>query len=151
MKTAAVLFLSAALLATGCATQRNNANGKVPEPDVTVEQTGPIPTAAEHIRGGIPIGLRITIRNNASIPIRATNAELVSLGEGGWTIPNTQQGLDKEIPAGESKDFDFNVSGRGGLSQVGNNGPVTLRVVTTFESSEGGFHTVTIAQVGRVY
>lgn len=144
------IALAAVLLVAACASQRNNANGNVPEPDVTIEQTSSMPTAAQNVSGGIPISLRITVTNNAAIPITLQRTQLTSMGEGGWNINDASHNFGKMIAPGGTESMEFWVSAVTGLSIVGNNGPVQLRVTSSFDSSKGSFTKTIVQAVGGV-
>ena len=122
---------AALVLLAACASQRNNANGKVPQPTVTLDQLSSMPAAAQEVTGGIPISLRLTVTNNATIPITLQRAQLESLGTGGWNLRPTQQNFGKPIVPGATQTFDFWVAAvAAGQSVVG--APSTVGPTTPF-------------------
>lgn len=146
------LVVVAAMLVAGCASQRNNANGRVPAPEVAVAQTSNLPTAAEQVAGGVSVSVRLSVTNNATIPITLQSAEFSTFSEGGWNLPRAQRhGFGKAIAPGATESFDVWLAAVAGLSIVGANGPVSLRVTTTFDSTEGGFNNVVMQQVGGTF
>ena len=142
------LALVAAIWLAGCASQSANANGKVPDPAVTLEQTSSMPLAAEHITGGMPVGLRMSVTNRAGIPITLQRAELRSLGSGAYNIANFQRSFGKTIEPGATEVFEFWVNADAAESVAGNNGAVAIRVTTVYNSKDGGFRNVVVSQVG---
>ena len=130
-----------------CGSQDTGRAG-IPEPKVTIEQTSNLPVVAEHMTGGMSVALRMNVTNNAAIPISLKRAELLSIGEGGWNLRQTQRQFDHIVQPGTTESFDFWVEAESGSSIAGNNAPVTVRLTTVFDSTAGSFTHVTMQHVG---
>jgi len=142
-----IRLASAALLIMACGSQ-DTGSAKIPAPKVTIEQTSNVPAVAESVPGGLSVSLRMTVTNLASIPISLKRAEMVSVDEGGWDLRQTQREFDRLLQPGASETFDFWVEPQSGSSIAGNNAPVTLRLTTIFDSSQGAFKHVTVQHIG---
>jgi hypothetical protein len=144
------LLLTAALLMASCsAMQSTNANGKVVDPEVLIEQTSRMPSAAEYSQGAMPVSLRVRVTNHANVPITLKRIDLQSVGEtGGFQIPSTSKPFALTIAAGAEDAVDLWVGANNvGMNVTGANEPVTIRVMTVFDSSLGSLQTVTVQQV----
>jgi hypothetical protein len=144
------LALLAALLLASCgAMQSTNANGKVADPEVLIEQTSRMPSAAEYSQGGMPVSFRMRVTNRANVPITLKRVDLQSVGEtGGFQIPSTSKPFALTIAAGGDDAVEFWVAANNvGMNVTGSNEPVTVRVMTIFDSSLGSLQTVTVQQV----
>ena len=137
----------AVLLLAACST--NSAGSKVPDPEVRLDQTSTMPVAAEYVTGNIPVGLRLTVTNRAAIPITLKRVDVTSVGEaGGYMVPQTTVPFNLTLPPGASNSVDFTVAAVNvGNNVTGANEPVTIRVASVYDSSEGTLQTVVIRQV----
>jgi hypothetical protein len=148
MRTGLLFLTLGVLSAVACAHTGDTGKAQVPQPTIIVEQTSRMPSAAEAVEGSFPVSLRVTVTNNAAVPITFERAQLASLGQGGWTVRPTSRNFGATLAPGATGMYDFPVSAVAGLSMVGNNGPVTLRVTATFKSADGSFTSATTQEVG---
>src|SRR5207253_6121081 len=102
--------IAAVLLLAACSTS-NNSKVNIPQPDVQLEQLSSAPVVAAHVTGGIPINLRLSVTNNAKIPITIKRINVTSQGSGGYNVPNASRPFDKAIAAGETWTTAFWVPG----------------------------------------
>ncbi|HEX3581150.1 MAG TPA: hypothetical protein VH087_05280 [Thermoanaerobaculia bacterium] len=139
--------LLAALLLAACST--NSAGSKVPDPEVRLDQTSTMPAAAEYMTGNIPVSFRLSVTNRAAIPITLKRVDVTSVGEaGGYMVPQTTVPFNVALPPGASNSVDFTVVAVNvGNNVTGANEPVTIRVTSVYDSSEGALQTVVIRQV----
>jgi uncharacterized lipoprotein YbaY len=137
----------AALLLAACST--NSAGSKVPDPEVRLDQTSTMPAAAEYMTGNIPVSFRLSVTNRAAIPITLKRVDVTSVGEaGGYMVPQTTVPFNVALPPGASNSVDFTVVAVNvGNNVTGANEPVTIRVTSVYDSSEGALQTVVIRQV----
>ena len=141
----------AVLLVAACA--MNNASGKVPQPDVRLEQTSTVPGAAEYVTGGLPVSFRMDVTNRAAVPITLKRVDVVSVGEaGGYNVPQTSRPFNVVLAPGASDSVTFTVGAQAaGMNVTGANEPVTIRVTSIFDSSEGALQNMVIQQVSGIH
>jgi hypothetical protein len=146
MKKLAVSF---ALLLVAAACSTNTAGSKIPEPEVTLEQTSSVPGAAEYVTGGMPVNLRMGVTNRAAVSITLKRVDVTSVGEtGGYVVPQTSRPFNVVIAPGGSDSVGFTVAAVAqGMNITGANEPVTIRVTSIFDSPEGTLQTIVIRQV----
>ena len=139
------------LLAVACVTN-NTAGSKVPDPEVRLDQTSTMPGAAEYMTGGIPVSFRMSVTNRAAIPITLKRAEVASIGEaGGYIVQQTSMPFNVTLAPGASDSVAFTVSAVNvGNNVTGSNEPVTIRVTSIYDTSEGALQTVVIRQVSGI-
>lgn len=147
-KLAAIVPL---LLLAACS-MNNSAGNKIPEPEVTLDQTSTMPGAAEYVTGNIPVSFRLSVTNRAAIPITLKRVEVTNVGEaGGYMIPQTSVPFNVTLPPGASDAVTFTVSAvNAGYNVTGANEPVTVRVTSVYDTSEGSLQTVVIRQVSGI-
>ena len=144
----AVVLASVVLLLSACASSSHDAGAAVPQPKVSILQTSTMPVLAEHITGGMSVSLRMSVTNQATIPITLKRAEIQSVGEGGWDLRATQREFDRTIPPGATESFDLWVEAEAGQSVAGTNAPVTVRVMTIYGSDAGTFTNTLMTHIG---
>ena len=144
-----LVVLAALAMASCAAMQRTNSNGKVADPEVTLEQTSRVPDAAEYSTGGLPVSFRMHVTNHADVPITLKRVDISSIGGvGGFVVPPTSHPFATTIAPGGSDAVEFWAAGNAtGQNVTGANEPVTVRVVATFDSSLGSLQNVTVQQV----
>ncbi len=149
MKTT-LAFLSILLIA-GCASQSNNVKVDIAQPHVEIEQLSSVPVAAQHVTGGVPVQYRMTITNNAQIPITLMRVDVRSMGQGAYDVQPNSKPYSLAIGPGETQTIDFWVPTNVVPSVAGANGAVALQLRTEYSSSVGQFQNVTVSQVmGRI-
>jgi hypothetical protein len=149
-------FIAVALLALsvgGCASmQSDSGKGRatvaVADPDVEIRQISSVPTAAQHVEGGIPVQYELRVRNNAAHAITLKQITIQSMGYGGYDIGPVSRPFSLTVQPASIDAVQFwapaNVEN---ASLVGANGPVTLRVTTKFDSPVGQFQRISVQQV----
>ena len=150
MKKLAVF--AALLIFAGCATNNTSGN-KVPDPEVKLDQTSTVPGAAEYVVGGIPVSFRMQVTNRAAIPITLKRVVVVSVGEaGGYIVRQTQLPFSLTLTPGASDSVTFTVAAESlGLNVTGVNEPVTIRVTSVYDTSEGTLQNMVIRQVSGIH
>lgn len=145
------LALATVLPALACSSA-NTGGSALLNPEFAIVRVGGQSQAAERVSGGLPVQIRASIRNPSSETIRLTRINLVSVGEGGVTIPSTSRPFDLTIPSGESRTFEFWVQGHvsemSARSAVGSNSPINVRTTAVFSSPLGTFQEVYLNQLG---
>jgi hypothetical protein len=152
MKTRFAVAAAVLLVAASCS-MNNTSGNKVPEPEVRLDQTSTMPAAAEFVTGGIPVSFRMEATNRAAIPITLKRVEVVSVGEaGGYTVPQTSVPFNVLLAPGASDSVTFTiVAVNQGFNVTGSNEPVTIRVTSTYDTSEGTLHNTVIRQVSGIH
>lgn len=128
----------------------NNARVAIPEPEIHLIQTSRVAEAARHVSGGIPMRFFVQVKNVADFEITLQRIDLQSMGYGGYDIEHTSRAFGERIAAGATKDVEFWAAAS--VSQpsiVGANGPVTLRVISQFDSPMGAFQKTLVQQVNE--
>lgn len=141
----------AVLLLAACA-MNNSAGSKIPDPEVRLDQTSTMPGAAEYVTGNIPVSFRMSVTNRAAIPITLKRVEVTSVGEaGGYQVPQSSVPFNVTLPPGASDSVTFTVVAvNSGYNVTGANEPVTIRVTSVYDTSEGGLQNVVIRQVNGI-
>lgn len=149
MKT--TLAVLSILLIAGCASQSNNLKSDVAQPHVTIEQLSSVPITAEHVTGGVPVQYRMSVTNEAQIPITLKRVEVRSIGDGAYVVQPNSKPVSLAIGPGETQAVEFWVPAQAVYSVAGANGAVALQLRTQYDSSAGSFQNVTVSQVmGRI-
>jgi hypothetical protein len=138
-----LLVLPLLLLAVvACATRK--APGK--RPDVTITQISGVPPSARWIEGGMSVRYLVRIRNNGLEPITLQRVNIDSVGIGAYEIDH-QSVFKVRIAPEQSGEVAFWAAAQRSQNVAGANGPVTLRVVASFDSPSGRFEDVTVQNV----
>ena len=147
------LAAAAAVLLLAACSLNHSAGSKVPDPEVRLDQTSTMPAAAEYVTGGIPVSFRLTVTNRAAIPITLKRVEVSSVGQaGGYLVQQTTVPFNVTLPPGASDSVNFTVAAvNAGLNVTGANEPVTIRVTSVYDTSEGGLQNVVIRQVSGIH
>jgi hypothetical protein len=144
----AALLLAITLSATGCSSSSGTGLADIPEPDVLIAQTSNVASAARHETGNTPIQLMVQITNNAKQPITLRRVQAQSVGQGAYTVTDTSSHpFNVLIPPTATRTVSFWIAAYANDTIIGANGPVTLRVMTNFESSAGQFRSIVVQQV----
>ena len=141
--------VAAAVLLLASCSMNHTAGSKIPDPEVRLDQTSTMPGAAEYVTGGIPVSFRLSVTNRAAIPITLKRVEVSSVGEaGGYRVPDTRVPFDLALAPGASDGVNFTVPAvNTGQNVTGANEPVTIRVISVYDSAEGALQTIVIRQV----
>ena len=147
------LTVAAAVQLLASCSLNHSAGSKVPDPEVRLDQTSSMPGAAEYVQGGIPVSFRMTVTNRAAIPITLKRIDVSSVGEaGGYMVQSTTVPFDLTLPPGANDSVTFTVAAvNAGYNVTGSNEPVTIRVISVYDTAEGGLQTVVIRQVSGIH
>lgn len=118
------------------------------EPEIHISQLSNLADAAVHISGGISVHYRVDVLNRANVPITIKRIDLISLGEGAYTLRPTSYPFDKALGPGEVTALEFWVPAViENPTIIGANGPVSLRVTTQYDTPSGHSQSIVIQQV----
>ena len=143
----------ALFLLSSCASMQSDSgkgatNVNIPKPGMQIQQLSSVPVAAQHIEGGLPIQYALAVQNHAGGPITLKQITIVSMGYGAYDVPSTSRPFKAVIQPDQTQIVDFWVPANiKTTSLVGANGPVTLRVMATFDSPDGQFQHIVVQQV----
>ena len=113
-----------------------------------IVQTAGVASAARDVTGPIPVRYAVRVRNQAKVPIKLKTIQVQSVGAGAYTIQTASRPFDVNIAPEAYQDVEFWASAVVQYNTiVGANGPVTLRLILTFDSELGSFQDVVIQQV----
>lgn len=150
MRQLLALTVVASALLAGCAS--NNAAADLIAPELAMMRVGGQTPSTQNVAGGLPVQIRASITNPSGETIRLTRLNLVSVAEGGVTIPNTSRPFDLTIPSNETRTVEFwvpgNVSSLAASGAIGSNAPINIRTTAVFESEIGVFQKTYMIQLG---
>ena len=152
MKNSALTVVVMFVLSSCASMQSDSGKGattvNIPKPDMQIQQLSSVPVAARHIEGGLPIQYALAVQNHAGGPITLKQVTIVSMGYGAYDVPSTSRPFKAVIQPDQTQIVDFWVPANiTNTSLVGANGPVTLRVMATFDSPDGQFQHMVVQQV----
>ncbi|HYI09220.1 MAG TPA: hypothetical protein VEK57_09115 [Thermoanaerobaculia bacterium] len=134
-----LLLLTLILTLTACASSSDSsASGRA---GIQIVQTSGVPTVARNVQGPLQVAYAIRVSNLGSEAITLKRVALQSQSEGAYHISQALP-FDVLIPAGAAEDVAFQGQAQTGMSLVGANGPVTLRVTAEFDSPTGKFREI---------
>jgi hypothetical protein len=142
-------LLAVVLLLLGACSTHKKLNDPT-RPQIDIIQTSNVATAARHMRGGMSVQFSVRVENPSKDEIRLRRVTIESLTEGAYHIAPYSLPFDVAVAAAKHENVQFWAPARTGLSVVGANGPVTLRVVCDFDSLSGDkIHQVVTRVVNR--
>lgn len=153
MTKKSTLAVIALFMLSSCASMQSDsgkgsATVNIPKPDMQIQQMSSVPVAAAHIEGGLPIRYALAVQNHAGSPITLKQVTIVSMGYGAYDVPSASRPFKAVIQPEQTQVVDFWVPANiTTASLLGANGPVTLRVMATFDSPDGQFQHLIIQQV----
>lgn len=151
MSKSASLFAVLLVLASCSSMQSDSGKGNskvnIPRPELAIEQVNAVPIVAAHVQGAIPVQYALHVLNKAAKPITLKQVSVVSLGVGAYTVEQTSRPFKTIILPDQTQVVGFWVPAVASESIVGVNGPVSLRIVTYFDSPDGQFQHVVVQQV----
>lgn len=147
------LAATVAVLLLAACSMNHSAGNKIPDPEVRLDQTSTMPGAAEYVTGGIPVSFQMSVTNRASIPITLKRVEVSSVGEaGGYQVRQTTVPFTVAVAPGATEAVNFTVAAvNTGMNVTGSNEPVTIRVISVYDTSEGTLQNVAIRQVSGIH
>ena len=141
------LLVLAVLLLAACATRKAPPAGFRPE--VLISQISGVPLAARYISGAMSVRYRVRVHNNATTPIKLQRVNIESVGLGAYAVSHSSA-FDVAIEPKQFREVVFWAATQRTENVVGANGPVTLRVVVSFDSAAGRFEDVTMQNVSAM-
>lgn len=134
------------LIAAACTSTR--ATSPVKSPAIRVVQTSSVPYVARGVTGSVPVRYGVRVSNRAEIPITLKRVTIQSVGAGAYNLPSTSFPFDKTVAPDAHEDVEFWAGAYiNDPSISGANGPVTLRVISHFDSPKGEFDEITVLQI----
>lgn len=122
---------------------------RLAKPGILFAQTSDVPVAARYADGGLTIHYAMRVENKADEPITLKRVTVQTVSEGAYHVSPTSKPYNLKIAAAQNEEIEFWVSAVPGLSLVGLNGPVTLRVTTEFDSAQGTFQHIVMRRVNE--
>jgi hypothetical protein len=118
------------------------------EPEILITQLSNVAEAARYVTGGISVQYRVEVANRAKDPITIKRIEVVSIGAGAYTLRPTSTPFNVLVNPGSSQSLQFWAPAFiDDPTIVGANGPVTLRVIVTYDTPAGATQTIVVQQV----
>lgn len=146
--TVAASLVSLAL-ATGCSSA---ASSKLLAPELAVARVGGQSSTMQNVAGGLPVEIRASLFNPSAETIVLRRLTVVSLAEGGVTIPSTSRPFDVTIPSNQTRTVDFwvpgYVSNLSASGMIGSNAPITVRINAVFNTPFGSMQKTYVEQIG---
>ena len=138
-----------ACLLIGCASAApQQKSAPLTEPEIHISQISNLAEAAAHISGSISVHYQVDIANHANVTITVKRIDVISLGEGAYTLRPSSFPFDSVVSPGQSTSVQFwTPAVIADPTIVGANGPVTLRVTTQYDTPSGHAQSITIQQV----
>ncbi|HEX8252361.1 MAG TPA: hypothetical protein VF846_04360 [Thermoanaerobaculia bacterium] len=131
-----LLVLSAC--STSTPTQKQQAKvDRANRPQIDIMQTSAVPIAARYVDGGVSVQYAVRIGNPAARDITLRRLTIQSVGQGAYTVNAYSVPFNVAVMAANKAQVQFWVPAYTGMSIVGANGPVTVRVVGEFDSTDG--------------
>jgi hypothetical protein len=131
------------LLLAACATRKAPPGQR---PDVSISQISGVPLAARFIDGGMSVRYVVRVRNNAREAIKLQRINIESIGMGAYAVSHSSA-FDLSLEPAQVREVVFWAATQRTENVYGANGPVTLRVVASFNSVTGRFEDVTVQNV----
>ena len=125
------------LTSAACASS-DNANAPSVKPEIAIAQLSDVPLVARHEQGAVNVQFAVRVSNQSGENITLQRVRIDSMGEGAYHISHNA-GFDVRIAPAEHQEVRFWAPARTGMSLVGSNGPVMLRVTCEFNSAGGKF------------
>lgn len=136
------------LALSGCATRKPPADANRPE--VRITQISGVPLAARYSLGGMSVRYRVRVYNNAKERITLERVAIDSIGMGAYAVSHFAS-FNLAIEPARSNEIDFWAATQRTENVSGANGPVTLRVVASFQTpSRRRFQDVTVQNVNAM-
>lgn len=143
------LFVLPLLLIAVIACATRKAPKTAMRPEVVITQVSGVPPVARFTTGAMSVRYRVRVLNNAKEPITLQRVNIDSLGIGAYVV-NHSAPFDVSIDPSRSREVDFWAPTERSENVSGANGPVTLRVVASFNAPGGRFEDVTVQNVSAM-
>ena len=118
------------------------------EPEIHISQISNLAEAAAHVSGNISVQYQVDIANHTKVSMTIKRIDVITLGDGAYTLRPTSTPVDKALRPGESTAVQFWAPAFiADPTIIGANGPVSLRVTTQYETPAGSAQSIVIQQV----
>jgi hypothetical protein len=133
----------------GCASSSpQQKTAPLTEPEIRISQISNLAEAAAHMSGNISVQYQVEIANTSKVPITIKRIDVISIGEGAYTLRPSSYPFDAALKPGETTALQFWASAViGDPTIIGANGPVSLRVTTQYDTPDGRAQSVVVQQV----
>ncbi len=118
-------------------------------PDIRIVQISNVPLAARYAEGGMSVRYNVRVDNNALDAITLRRVTVQSVTDGAYYVDPTSMPFNLAIAPAKHREVQFWAPAKAGISMLGANGPVTLRVTCEFETTTGRFTEVVTRQVNE--
>lgn len=120
----------ALILIAGCSTAGSTRPANVPQPDVNTEVAGSVYFGSGQTA---PVTLEVSIRNNATVPIKARQIEITAPGMTTYTIRSVRRIINETIAAGDTRTITLFSTAYTTVRDPAE--PLTLRTIVYFEAN----------------
>jgi hypothetical protein len=118
------------------------------EPEIHISQISNLAEAAAHVSGNISVQYQVDIANHGNVTITIKRIDVISLGEGAYTLRPSSFPFDAALSPGQATAVQFWAPAViADPTIIGANGPVSLRVTTQYETPSGRAQSVVVQQV----
>jgi hypothetical protein len=124
-----VLFLAVFAL-IGCSTAGSTRPTNVAQPDIDANIAGPVYFGSGQTA---PVTLEVTIRNNATVPLKAHQVELTSPGMTTYTLRAIRRIVNETIAPGDTRTITLFTQAYTTVRDPAE--PLTLRTIVYFEAN----------------
>lgn len=146
------IALSVALVSLVLTSACSSAAARLLAPELAIARVGGQTSTTQNVAGGLPVEIRASVSNPSGETIVLRRLTVMSLAEGGVTIPSTSRPFDVTIPSTETRTVDFWVPGYvselAAAGSVGSNAPITVRISALFDTPFGSMQKTYIEQIG---
>ena len=137
---------TAILLLLGCSSAAPQQ--KTAEPDIHISQISNLAEAAAHTTGSISVHYQVDVANHTTVPITIKRIDVISLGEGAYTLRPSSYPFDAALRPGDTTSLQFWAPAViADPTIIGANGPVSLRITTQYDTPSGHSQSVVVQQV----
>jgi len=137
------IYLPLMVFVVSCQSGSGSIPPELIPPEVSLRQIGGIQEgAAQHVRGAMPVNLQAVIISRSSEPLSVERIEVVSRGQGAYSVPRTSRPFSRTLNQDRAEAFEFWVSTNTENTILGVGGPVTLQMTVYYLSPYGKFREV---------
>ena len=134
-----------------CLSSPQQKTAPLTEPEIRVTQLSNLAEAAAHMSGNITVQYRVEVLNRANVPVTVKRIDVITLGEGAYTLRPTSTPFDKSLSPGEDTALEFWAPAIiADPTIVGANGPVSLRVTMQYDTPAGHSQAIVVQQVNAL-
>jgi len=134
-----------------CSAAPKQKTAPLTEPEIRIVQLSNLAEAATHMSGSISVHYRVDVLNGANVPVTVKRIDVITLGEGAYTLRPTSTPFDKALNPGEGAALEFWAPAVIlDPTIVGANGPVSLRVTMQYDTPTSHSQTIVVQQVNAL-